>query len=160
MAFQFNVGDHVSPITKYKAFDGNSSKYGKLKWARNRLFKMVKNNPACNAYFRSLPGRRSPSSMINDSSIWVNYAPTISPLFGEIHVPTGEIGIGDRAFKVGKWMVLATIVHEFAHHNGAPITGGDTSAEEALYHCGLGTSKEYYDGVDDPRTPYDPNTGG
>lgn len=98
--------------------------------------------------------------MISDSSIWVNYGPMISPLHGQIHVPTGEIAIGDRAFKMGRWMVLATIIHELAHHNGAPITGGNTLAEEAVYHCGLGTAKEYFEGVDDPRTPYDPHVGG
>ncbi|MES0882138.1 hypothetical protein [Roseibium sp. SCP14] len=158
MPFQFNIGDHASPISKYTSF--NSSQYSKLKWARNKLFRMVKNNPGCDAYFRSLPGRRTLTNMIGDSSIWVNYGPTISPLHGEIHTPTGEIAVGDRAFNMGRWMVLATLIHELAHHNGAPITGGDTRAEEAVYHCGLGTAKEYYDGVDDPRTPYDPNVGG
>ena len=158
MPFQFNVGDHSSPVWKYKSF--NSAQYSQLKWARNKLFKMVRNNPSCNGYFRKLPNGRSLTEMINDSNIWVNYGPTIAPLHGEIHQPTGEIAIGDRAFKMGRWMVLATIIHELAHHNGAPITGGDTSAEDAVYHCGLGTAKEYYDGVDDPSTPYDPRVGG
>ncbi|PVB63692.1 hypothetical protein [Labrenzia sp. 011] len=158
MPFQFNVGDHSSSILNYTRFD--SAQYGKLKWARNRLFRMVKNIPGCNAYFRTLPGGRSLSDMIGDSGIWVNYGSGLSPLYGEIHVPTGEIAVGDRAFNMGRWMVLATLVHELAHHNGAPITGGDTRAEEAVYHCGLGNSREYYDGVDDPNTPYDPSVGG
>ncbi|WP_422376305.1 hypothetical protein [Roseibium sp.] len=158
MPFQFNVGDHVSPVLKYKKF--NASQYSQLKWARSKLFKMVQNNPSCNAYFRTLPKSRSLTSLINDNRIWVNYGPTISPLHGEIHVPSGEIAVGDRAFNMGRWMVLATLIHELAHYNGAPITGGNTSAEEAVYHCGLGTPKEYFGGVDDPRTPYDPTIGG
>ncbi|MDN3719282.1 hypothetical protein QW131_08810 [Roseibium salinum] len=75
--FQFNVGDHTSSVSKYTRF--NSTQYATLKWARSKLFRMVKNNPSCNAYFRKLPNRRSLSDMIGDSRIWVNYGPTISP---------------------------------------------------------------------------------
>lgn len=80
MPFQFNVGDHSSPIWKYTSF--NSSQYSKLKWARNKLFKMVKNNPGCNAYFRTLPKGRSLSDMINDSSIWVKHIDHFTATWG------------------------------------------------------------------------------
>lgn len=157
--FQINIGDHTSPISHYKSFKKDSKHYGKLKWARHKLFKMVENNPACNAYFRTLPGGRSLTSLIYDKHIWVNYAPTISPLYGEMKFGTKEIGLSERPFVIGRWMVLATVIHELAHVNGAPITGGSSLAEDAVYHCGLGTPEEYYDGVDDPRTPYDPSLG-
>ena len=161
MPFQFNIGDHASPIPRYRAFPKGSTKYSMLKWTRSKLFRMVKNNPRCNTYFRSLPNGRSLTNLINDSRIWVNYDPTIPPpLTGETHVPTGEIALPDLPFIKGRWVLLGTIIHELAHVNGAPITGGDTRAEEALYHCGLGTAKEYYDDVDDPSTPYTPGVGG
>lgn len=158
MPFQFNIGDHASPQAGFTKF--NSAQYSQLKWSRNKLFKMVKNNPACNAYFRTLPRGRSLSNMINDRSIWVNFGPSIeAPYYGKAYFANGEIGIAERAFRMGRWTVLATIIHEFAHLNGAPGHGGDTRAEEAVYHCGLGTSEEYYGGVDDPRTPYNPEYG-
>ncbi|MBA3313248.1 MAG: hypothetical protein M3552_09130 [Planctomycetota bacterium] len=157
--FQINIGDHTSSVGHYKAFSKHSQHYSSLKWARNKLFAVAKHNPPSNTFFRSLPGGRSLTSLINDSSIWVNYAPTVAPLFGQTKMGAKEIGISDRPFVVGKWMVLATVIHELAHVNGAPATGGNTLAEEAVYHCGLGSAAEYYTGVDDPSTPYDPALG-
>ncbi|WP_305985553.1 hypothetical protein [Roseibium sp. MMSF_3544] len=158
MPFQFNIGDHISLQAGFTNFD--SAQYGQLKWSRNKLFKMVKNNPSCDAYFRSLPNSRTLTSMINDDSIWISYGPGIeAPFYGKAYFDNGEIGIADRAFRMGRWTVLATIIHELAHLNGAPGHGGDTRAEEAVYHCGLGTDKEYFDLVDDPRTRYNPNYG-
>jgi len=158
--FQINIGDHISSVSHYKSFKKSSKYYSHLKWSRYKLFRMVERNPACNAFFRSLPGGRSLTSLILDKHIWVNYAPTITPLFGQYKDGSKEIALSDRPFVTGKWMVLATVIHELAHVNGAPITGGNTLAEEAVYHCGLGTHDEYYSGIDDPRTPYDPNVGG
>ena len=157
--FQINIGDHASSVGHYRAFSGTGSYYSSLKWARSKLFDVAKHNPPANTFFRSLPGGRSLTSLINDSGIWINYAPSVAPLFGQTRMGTGEIGISDRPFALGRWMVLATVVHELAHVDGAPNTGGNTLAEEAVYHCGLGSSAEYYSGIDDPSTPYDPNYG-
>jgi hypothetical protein len=158
-AFQINIGDHSSSISHYRAFSKSGSYYSSLKWARTKLFSVASKNPPANTFFRSLPGRRSLTSLINDSSIWINYAPTVAPFFGQTAMGTGEIGISDRPFAAGKWMVLATVIHELAHVNGAPNTGGSSLAEDAVYHCGLGTPAEYYGGPDDPSTPYDPALG-
>jgi hypothetical protein len=157
--FQINIGDHSSPIGHYRAFSKAGSSYSMLKWARKKVFAIAEHNPPANTFFRSLPGGRSLTSLIKDSGIWVNYAPTVAPLFGQTKMGTGEIGISDRPFSTGKWMVLATLIHELAHVNGAPNTGGNTLAEEAVYHCGLGSASEYFDGIDDPSTPYDPDLG-
>ena len=70
-----------------------------------------------------------------------------------------ELAIGPRAFRIGRWTVLATLIHELAHCNGAP-GGGSTVAEDALPACGLGRLSEQSTGVDDPRTPYVPGLGG
>jgi hypothetical protein len=157
--FQINIGDHTSSVDNYFAFT-NSSYYSSLKWARTKLFAVAKHNPPANTYFRSLPRGRSLTELINDSGIWINYAPSVAPLFGEADMGASEIGLSDRPFALGRWMVLATVIHELAHINGAPHTGGSTLAEDANYHCGLGTWDEYYGtGVDDPRTPYNPEWG-
>jgi hypothetical protein len=157
--FQINIGDHTSSVRHYRAFSSGGSYYSSLNWTRTKLFGVAKHNPPANTFFRSLPGGRSLTSLINDSSIWINYAPSVAPLFGQTRMGTGEIGISDRPFALGKWMVLATVIHELAHVNGAPNTGGNTLAEDAVYHCGLGSSAEYYGGPDDPSTPYNPDLG-
>jgi hypothetical protein len=70
-----------------------------------------------------------------------------------------EIAVSETSFKIGRWTVLATLIHELAHSNGAP-GGADKRAERAVYACGLGKKLERTTGVDDPQTPYDPNIGG
>lgn len=67
--------------------------------------------------------------------------------------------IGPLAFRKGRWMVLATLIHELAHCNGA-AGGNATVAEDALPHCGLGSMNELRTRVDDPQTPYDPGIEG
>ncbi|MBG6200376.1 hypothetical protein IWQ48_001505 [Labrenzia sp. EL_13] len=158
MPFQFNIGDHVSPQAGFVEF--SAPQHDQLKWCRSKLFKMVAGNLSCDDYFRSLPNSRTLTDLINDSSIWVNYGPGIAtPFYGKTYSASGEIGIADSAFRMGRWTVLATIIHELAHVNGAPGRGGDTRAEEAVYHCGLATSDASY-GLDEvPGTPCYPEYG-
>jgi hypothetical protein len=112
-----------------------------------------------NVYFRSLPDGRSLTDLLNDAAIWVNYHPTMGA-YGETNAVSGkEIAISERACRIGRWTVLATLIHELAHAGGAP-GGADASAEEALLACGLGRSVEKTTGVDDPRTPYSPTIRG
>jgi hypothetical protein len=54
--------------------------------------------------------------------------------------------------------MLATLVHELAHSNGAPIAG--PAAERAVLECGMGNRSERSSGVDNRRTPYDPGIDG
>ncbi|MET1415573.1 hypothetical protein ABVF61_25100 [Roseibium sp. HPY-6] len=148
MPFQFNIGDHVSSQIGFTCF--SLAQYRQLKWSRAKLFELVKTNPNCDAYFCSLPGGRSLTNLINDRSIWVNFAPSIeAPRYGKACLASGEIGIADRAFRMGKWTVLATLIHELACLNGASDRGGDSSAEEAVYFCGLGTSEKHDCAVED-----------
>jgi hypothetical protein len=91
--------------------------------------------------------------------MWINYHPTMTAygLTPGSEFAT-EFAIGPFAFRDGKQMVLATIIHELAHCNGAP--GGDSKvAEEALIACGLGRASEK-GGKDDPKTPYNPSVSG
>lgn len=157
MGIQINIGDHTSPVTRYVAVP--SSKRGTLNWARTKAKAVAGGNPKANTFFKSLTGARTLTQLLNDSSIWINYCPTLT-LLGEAQISGKELAIGPNSFSKGKWVVLGTLIHELAHINGAPTAGGNTLAEEALYHCGLGTFAEYDGGVDDPSTPYDPRTGG
>lgn len=158
MGIQINIGDHVSPRAGWVTVP-SGNKRDQLNWARARAKKIAKDMPSADTYFRTLPGGRSLTSILNDSAVWLNYDPTTTA-FG-LHSGTfnNEIAIGNAAFRIGRWTTLATVIHELAHLNGAP-GGTDKRAEEALLHTGLGKWSEFRSGVDDPNTPYDPTIGG
>ena len=65
--FQINIGDHASSVRHYRAFSKTGSYYSSLEWARTKLFDVAKHNPPANTFFRSLPGGRSLTSLINNS---------------------------------------------------------------------------------------------
>ena len=157
MGIQINIGDHTSPVIRYVTVPADKREV--LRWARTKAKAIAKGNPKANTFFKGLPGGRSLTQLLNDSTIWINYCPGLT-LFGEAQISGKELALGPSPFRKGKWVVLGTLIHELAHIDGAPTAGGSTLAEEALYHCGLGTDAEYYGGEDDPSTPYDPRYGG
>ncbi len=73
--------------------------------------------------------------------MWFNYDPRSGTNFLAFTSTsrTTEITISDDAFDRGVWVVAASIIHEFAHLNGAPGQDGSGSraAEESLKHCGF-----------------------
>jgi hypothetical protein len=157
MTMQINIGDHTSSETGYIAFPGRHLQT--MRWARTKAIWITKNLPRADTYYRALPGRRSLTELLADASIWINYSPTM-PYFGETNAVSGkEIAISERAFRIGRWTVLATLVHELAHSNGAD---GEPSraAEEAVLACGMGYQSEKSSGKDDPWTPYNPTITG
>ena len=154
MSIQINIGDHRSHVAGYVAVPG--SKLGQLKWARRRARRIAREMPSANAYFRGLPDGRSLSDILRDRSIWINYGPSLR-VYGEAVESGRELAIGPSAFRIGRWTVLATLIHELAHINGA---AGGHAAELALIHTGLGKRSEHTTGRDDPRTPYDPGISG
>lgn len=156
MGMQINIGDHISPVTGYQAFPTN--KRDTIMWARRRARAIAAGMPSANVYFKTLPQGRTLTQILNDSSVWVNYHATM-PFFGEAEIGGHELAIAERSFRIGRWTVLATLIHELAHINGAP-TGASTLAEEALLHCGLGKMSEFNTGIDDPHTPYMPGSAG
>jgi len=113
---------------------------------------------SADTYFRSLPDGRSLTALLADRSIWINYHATMNA-YGEAEISGKELCISVTACRIGRWTVLATLIHELAHINGAP-GGASKAAEEALLHTGLGKQSEKTTGVDDPRTPYNPNISG
>jgi hypothetical protein len=156
MPMQINVGDHISSEATYVAVPHRL--LGTLRWARTKANEISRKIPSANMYFRGLPGGRSLSALLADGTIWVNYAPSL-PAYGETNMVGGkEIAIGPVAFRIGRWTVLATLIHELAHSNGAAGLA-DRAAEEAVLACRLGKRSER-GAVDDPFTPYDPNIRG
>lgn len=142
-----------------------------VRWARTHAFNVARENPAANAYFRSLPRSASLRQLLDDRTIWINFDPATRSYEHTHHNKNQWLGGGAFAFAfANRWMVLSTIIHELAHINGAG--GGATglmcgiwsqachAAERAVLECGLGHRSELRTGIDDPSTPYDPNIVG
>lgn len=157
MPIQMNAGDHISPHPGWVAVP--SARRPMVNWARKKARAIATGMASADQYFKTLPGGRTLRNLLNDSTIWINYAPAMASFGAQSVAHPNEIAIGPSAFRIGRWTVLATLIHELAHVNGAP-GGNDRRAEEALVNCGLGRQIEKTSGVDDPRTPYDPTIAG
>jgi hypothetical protein len=126
-----------------------------LDWSRERAHWIARNIRTANGYFERLPFRRSLGALLADKSIWVNYEDN-PKRYGATDIRNfRDIAISSTAFRQGRWVVLATLIHELAHVGGAP--GFSHAAEQAVLECGLGLPSELRRGRDDPRTPYEPN---
>ena len=154
MSLQINVGDHVSPQPGYVTIPVGHREV--TRWARTKAKSIARTRPSADTYFRTLPNGRSLTDLLGDASIWVNYNSGIAH-YGE--AIGNEIAIGPMSYRIGRWTVLATLIHELAHVDGAP-GAPSRQAEEALLHCGLGKGTEKSTGVDDPKTPYNPGISG
>lgn len=157
MGIQMNIGDHVSPHGGWVALP--TARRGQVNWARRRAKVIAKTMGTADRYFKTLPKRRTLTSLLNDRSIWINYDPTATEFGANSVAHPNEISIGPSAFRIGRWTVLATLIHELAHVDGA-LGGASRDAEEALLRCGLGKWSEFRTGRDDPETPYDPAISG
>lgn len=157
MGIQMNVGDHISPHAGWVTVP--QTRRSMVNWARARARVISTSIPSGDRYFATLPSGRALRDLLNDSSIWINFGPSMTEFGAQSVAHPNEIAIGPSAFRIGRWTVLATLVHELAHVNGAP-GGADRRAEEALLHCGLGKWSEYTSGRDDPATPFDPRISG
>lgn len=156
MSIQINIGDHISSEPGYLTVPNRLRDM--TNWARTKARWIARTMPSADVYFRALPDGRSLTDLLGDRSIWVNYGHTLT-VFGEAVISGTELAIGPSAFRIGRWTVLATLIHELAHINGVP-GGTDRRAEEALLACGLGKQSEKRTGRDDPFTPYDPTIRG
>jgi hypothetical protein len=92
----------------------------------------IRGHAPCNQAFRALPGRRSFAEVWGDNSVWINFDPSVA--IEDYGATRGnEVTITAFSLNGGIWTVAATLVHEFAHVNGAP---GDThEAEGTLRSC-------------------------
>jgi hypothetical protein len=158
VSIQINIGDHTSSEADYIAFPARL--LPQVQWARTKAKWIARNIATADPYYRTLPGGRSLSDLLSDHSIWINYHPT-SVDMGLTNFAGGkEIAICNPSFRVGRWTVLATLVHELAHVNGVRGATDPRGAERAVLECGLGKRSELSTGVDDPTTPFDPTISG
>ncbi|MDA1015771.1 MAG: hypothetical protein O3A00_15120 [Planctomycetota bacterium] len=155
---QINIGDHVSSEAGYVTVP--NSFRDMTRWARTKALSIAKNMPSADVYFRALPNGHSLTTLLADRSIWINYGPSLTVL-GETNFAGGkEIAIAPSSYRIGRWTVLATLIHELAHVDGVRGSVSPRAAEDALLACGLGKRSEQTTGVDDPSTPYDPSIRG
>lgn len=148
---QINFGDHRSRVPRYGAFPRKW--HANIRWARQRAIWIAGNIKTADAYFKTMPLRRSLTQLLGDPSIWVNYA--TFAYYGETeYAGSNEMAISEYCYPWGKWTILATLIHELAHVNGVP--GSTDAAERAVLESGLGSRAESRSGRDDPKTPYDP----
>jgi len=155
-SIQINIGDHVGWAPRASPSPVPAKHRAATSWARMRAKRIAREMPSADTYFKTLPKGLTLTSLLSDNTIWINYEPTLD-VYGWQHGK--EIGIGKKSYNKGRWSVLATLIHELAHVNGAP-GGKSKAAEQALIHCGLGNRNEFTTGVDDPKTPYNPNIEG
>ena len=161
---QINIGDHAGseggiPFTRIP-----NGLLPDIRWARTKALWIATRVRSANRYYASLARGRTLTQLVNDGRIWINFDPTASVDGSTFH--NQDLWIGPRPFRVGRWSVLATLLHELAHIAGAG--GGAThlncaafstachAAERAVLECGLGNRSELRTGTDDPATPYDP----
>jgi hypothetical protein len=155
---QINIGDHVSTEAGFVQYPNR--RLATIQWARRHSFWIAANVRTANPYYRGLPGGRSLKELLDDNSIWINYHAT-APELGITNFAGGkEIAIAETSFRRGRWMVLASLVHELAHVNGVRGRLTPQAAELAVLACGMGRRSEFTSSVDDPSTPYDPTISG
>ena len=158
---QINIGDH-RPINPLWSAVPRGNRH-MLSWSRERAGWIARNLPSADAYFRLLPFQKTLTSLLADATIWLSYEDNPGRYGATSTRNYKDIAISSTAFRKGRWVVLATLVHELAHVAGAP--GFSHAAEQAVLACGLGRRDELLRGKDDPRTPYEPgiigmNVGG
>lgn len=98
---QINVGDHAGSENGVPFAEIPLKFRGDTRWARTKAIWIAGNVPKANAYFLSLPARRSLSNLLADSSIWIKFDPTLADFGETFH--NNDLWIGPRAFKVGRW---------------------------------------------------------
>jgi hypothetical protein len=155
MGIQLNLGRHISLWEEFGPFL-RPEHIEDMQWVRGQAKAIANTKPSANQYFRSLPFHRTLSDILNDRTLWVSYFKNGGTLRGYCISRDGkkfEIGLTDLAFR-NRQLALGTLIHELAHVGGAPAN--TSQAEDAVYHCGLGTFREYELGEDDSSTPYDP----
>ncbi|NOY84928.1 MAG: hypothetical protein GXO96_08955 [Nitrospirae bacterium] len=130
---QYNIFPKTTASDK-KRLDNVNDAYNIL----SRLDIKIDLQGPCNRYFRTLPKGKTFRHFWRDNTIFINYSPSIvSGFYGATHSNDRDICISAWCLdNTNRWMVAATIMHEFAHIGGAP-GGASHSAEKAADMCGF-----------------------
>lgn len=153
---QINIGDRSGREGTDDKLPIPALYLNQARWARRRAIKLARDIKSADRHFKTLPKGRTLTSMLADKTIWINYS--TEPEYGFTY-RNKDLWICTKSFKVGRWTVLATLIHELAHINGV-VGEHNHAAEQVLVHCGLGKMSEFTSGVDDPFTPYNPTIHG
>jgi hypothetical protein len=103
--------------------------------AFNIINTRIKGHAPCNQAFQALPGGRTFAAIWSDPAVWVSYDP--GGQAGRFGATLGnEVTISRYACRMGHWTLVATLVHELAHVDGAG--GGNADAEDTLKKCLMG----------------------
>lgn len=135
---QYNVFPNTTTSDK-KRIDKINDAYNII----NRLDAKFDLQGPCNKYFKTLPKGKTFRHFWRDNTIFINYSPSaINGFYGATHSNDKDICVSAWCLdNTNRWMIAATIVHEFAHIGGAP-GGASHSAEKAADACGF---KPQYD---------------
>lgn len=130
---------HVTPAPDPDGTRWDPYSDPKIKHTLERALFILKHNirgmRPCNTCFSRLSGGRTFDQVFDDPSIFISFDPDGPDSGATDSVGGKEITIGIREFRVGRWSVAATLVHELAHTNGADAVSAD--AENTLRCCGL-----------------------
>jgi hypothetical protein len=131
---------HTAPLpdgnSQWLVYDGTLTDQ---QWILDQALQYLMNNvygaDGCNECFQRLSGGRTFDSIIDDENIWISYCPD-THAYG--YNNGNDVTVCQRAYSHERsvLMVAGTLVHEFAHVNGAP--GTTRQAEATLLACGLG----------------------
>ena len=157
-SIQINIGDHISSEADFITVPPRL--LPQVQWARTKAKWISRNLPSADVYFRTLPRRLSLTELLADNTIWINFHATSNDMGLTNFAGGSEIAICNPSFRIGRWTVLATLVHELAHVDGVDGATNPKGAERAVLECGLGKRSELRTGVDDPFTPFDPTIDG
>lgn len=92
----------------------------------------IKNNKSCNSYFKTLPLKKTFLQIWNNKKIWISYDGSKGTWYATNYKKI-HISLTDITLNKGRWVTIATIIHELAHSDGAP--GTNRQAENALLKC-------------------------
>ena len=111
---------------------GNTTYLARLQHAVAVINTRVNGDRPCDAAFRALPGGRSFAQVWADPSVWISYDPGSAS--GRYGATLGnEVTISQYCCRMGMWTIVATLIHELAHVNGA--AGTNHAAEQTLQAC-------------------------
>jgi hypothetical protein len=134
------TGDgHTPPVAgsfQYLPYT-NADKKKVVERAVDILKRNVRGSKSCNSCFQRLTGGRTFDAILDDPDTFIHYDPgNIQGRFGATRTGTKNVTITEFSIRMGRWTVAATLVHEFAHVNGA--SGSTHDAEATLPKCGFG----------------------
>jgi len=99
----------------------------RIQAAVNLINSRIKAYGPCNSAFRSLPGGRSFAQVWSDPAVWTSYDP--GGAAGRFGATLGnEVTVSQYTCRMGHWTLVATIIHEMAHVDGADGVSHDAEA--------------------------------